>query len=140
MAGARAGRATWCKANDWRSAIDGIERKIKRGTGYASWKDSCGSPGSLSPLIVLFSPSFFTSQKDQTSSVSSGNLRHLCPTMTFIGMDSAHFYHTPTTTSMRKDGQPPASSLRVSMPGGRATILRLLNRAKNGVGFSKTII
>ena len=30
--------------------------------------------------------------------------------MTFLGMSSAQFYQTPTTTSMRKDGQPPAST------------------------------
>ena len=45
--GAAPGRITWWEANGWRSAIDGVERKRKRGTGCASREDPSARSGNL---------------------------------------------------------------------------------------------
>ncbi len=45
--GAAPGRATWCEANSWRSAIDGVMRKRRRGTGYTNQEDPNARSGNL---------------------------------------------------------------------------------------------
>ena len=60
------------------------------------------------------SPFKLPSPKDPTSSVSSGYVWHLYPTMVFIDMDTAQFYQPPKAAGIRKDGQPVVSGLRPS--------------------------
>ena len=60
------------------------------------------------------SPSKLPSPKDPTSSVSSGYVWHLYPTMIYVDMDNAQFYQPPKAAGTRKDGQTAVSGLRPS--------------------------
>ena len=99
-----------------------VLREEERPMGFAYWRDCSGSPGSLehmTPLLIpLISPGNslpdLSAKKDPPSSVSSGYVWHLYPTMIFVDMDTAQFYQPPMAAGTRKDGQPAVSGLRPS--------------------------